>query len=218
MSSIKATIREKTGKQNRALREDGVLPAVLYGEAVKSTPVEVSEKDFVRVYTEAGESSLVSLELGSKKYDVLIHQIAKDPLTGSFIHVDFYRPSTKKKVEAEIPLVFEGESIAVKDMDGILVRGVQSLEVKGLAHNLPREIIVNVEALGSFEDRIYVKDLKVPEGVEVRRDKDDIVALVVAPKEEKEEEEAAPATKGEETPAEGEAVEAEGAEAAKEEN
>lgn len=187
MVSLKATIREKIGRQTKTLRKQGILPAVLYGEDVESTPIEVAEKDFSKVYAAAGESSLVSLLMGPKKYDVLIHQTDKDPLTGRFLHVDFYRPSTKKKVEAEIPLVFEGESLVVKDSGGILVREIQSLDVKGLAHNLPREIIVNIGGLKSFGNRIYVKDLKVPEGVEVLRNPEDIVALVVAPKEEKEE-------------------------------
>jgi len=207
MVSIKATIREKTGNKNEGLRSQGILPAVLYGEDIKNSTIEVSEKDFDKVYAEAGESSLVSVEFDGKKYDVLIHQTAKDPLTGRFLHVDFYKPSTKKKVEAEIHVVFEGESLAVKDLGGILVREIQVLHVKGLAHNLPREIIVNISALNSFEDRIYVSQLSIPEGVEILRDEKDIVALVVPPTEEKEEEVVPATEEGEgEATEEGEAV------------
>lgn len=191
MVSLKATIREKIGRQTKTLRKQGVLPAVLYGEGLESTPIEVEEKDFNEVYAKAGESSLVSLALGSKKYDVLIHEISRDPLSGGFLHIDFYHPSTKKKVEAEIPLVFEGVAPAVGDLGGILVKELQAINVKGLAHNLPREIVVDIGTLQTFEDRIRVKDLKVPEGVEVLRGQEGMVALVVAPKEEKEE--AAPA-------------------------
>jgi len=201
MVSIKATIRQKHGKQNQTLREKGVLPAVLYGEGIKNASIDVSEKDFDNVYAEAGESSLLSVELDGKKYDVLIHQIAKDPLTGKFLHVDFYKPSTKKKIEAEIPLVFEGESLAVKDLDGILVREVQVLHVKGLAHNLPREIVVDISGLKSFEDRIHVSQLNVPDGIDIMREPEDIVALVVPVAEEKEEQEI-PAEEGAEVPSE----------------
>lgn len=205
MVSIKATIREKTGNKNEALRVQGILPAVLYGEDIKNSTIEVSEKDFDKVYAEAGESSLVSVELDDKKYDVLIHQTAKDPLTERFLHVDFYKPSTKKKVEVEIHVVFEGESLAVKDLGGILVREIQTLHVKGLAHNLPREITVNISTLGSFEDRIYVSQLSIPEGVEILRNEKDIVALVVPPTEEKEEE-VTPTTEEGEVTEDGEAV------------
>jgi len=104
MTLIKAKKREKLGKQNESLRDEGILPAVLYGEGIKNATIEVAEKDFEEAYAQAGKSSLISIELGKDKYDVLIHQIAKDPLSDKFIHVDFYKPSTKKKVEAEIPL------------------------------------------------------------------------------------------------------------------
>jgi len=105
--------------------------------------------------------------------------------------------------------LFEGESLAVKDLGGILARELNGLIVKGLAHNLPREIIVDVSGLNNFEDRIYVKDLKLPEGVEAQREENEIVALVVPQKEEKEEE---PVVEEAVEGAEGEAVAGEGVE------
>jgi large subunit ribosomal protein L25 len=205
MTLIKAKKREKQGKQNESLRDEGILPAILYGEGIKNVSIEVTEKEFEQAYKEAGESSLISLELDKDKYDVLIHQIAKDPLSDRFIHVDFYKPSTKKRVEAEIPLVFKGESLAVKDLGGILARELNGLIVKGLAHNLPREIIVDISGLNNFEDRIYVKDLELPEGIESQRAENEIVALVVPQKEEKEEEPVVEEGEEGEAPTEGEA-------------
>ena len=182
MLSIKATKREKLGRKTKKLREEGFLPVVLYGESLKALPLKVSEKDFDRVFKQAGESTLIALEVADKKYEVLIHQIAKDPVTEKFIHVDFFHPSTKKKVEAEIPLVFEGEPLAVNDLGGVLAKELHSLPVKGLAHKLPREIKVNLDGLKSFDDRIFVKDLEVPEGIEILREADEIVAHVSEPK------------------------------------
>ena len=186
MISLKATIRDKKTK-TEALRKQGVLPAVLYGEGLESAAIRVALKDFQEVFTVAGESSLASLELGGKKYEVLIHQVDRDPVSGEFIHADFCHPSAKKKVEAEIPLVFTGESLAVKDLGGVLIKEIQSLDVKGLAHKLPREITVDISSLIDFNARIFVKDLVLPEGIEPQKDADEIVALVVEPKEEKEE-------------------------------
>lgn len=184
MFSLKATIRKKRGRQTRGLRKKGVLPAVLYGEAVKNLSLEIQEKEFEKIYQEAGESSLISLEADAKKYEVLIHQVAKDPLKGRFLHIDFYHPSTKKEVEAEIPLVFKGEPPAVKDLGGTLVKELQQVEVKGLARNLPREIEVDVTILKAFEDRVRIKDLTIPEGVSILKNKEEIVALVVPPEKE----------------------------------
>ncbi len=187
MISLKATIRDKKTK-TEALRKQGVLPAVLYGEGLESAAIQVALNNFQEVFMAAGESSLASLELGGKRYEVLIHQIDRDPVSGEFIHADFYHPSAKKKVEAEIPLVFTGESLAVKDLGGVLIKEIQVLDVKGLAHKLPREITVDISPLIDFNARIFVKDLILPEGIESQKDADEIVALAVEPKEEKEEE------------------------------
>ena len=189
MIELKAQIRDKFGQKTKSLRKQGIIPAVLYGAGIKNIPLQVDEKEFGRVFQEAGESSLISLEVEgkNKKVQVLIHDIARDPLTGKILHVDFYHPSAKKEVEAEIPLVFEGEAPAVKDLGGTLVREIQTIEAKGLAQNLPREIKVDIGGLKTFEDRILIKDLKVPEGVKILREPEEIVALVTPPEKEEEE-------------------------------
>lgn len=191
MILLKASVRDKKEK-TAALRKQGFLPAVLYGEKVSSTPIKVLEKEFEKVFREAGESSLVSLEVGAKKYDVLIHQLARDPFSGVFWHVDFYQPSTKKEVEVEIPLLFKGESAAVNDMGGVLVKEIHEVKVKGLVHNLPREIEVDLAVLKKLGDRIYVKDLAVQKGLEILKHPEDIVVLVQVPKAQAAEEPAAP--------------------------
>ena len=191
MFSLKATIRDKKIKPG-VLRKQAVLPAILYGEGVENQMLKVAEKDFLAAFKSSGESSLLSLEVGPKKYEVLIHQITRDPLSSKFLHIDFYHPSSKKKVVAEIPLVFEGEAPAVKEFGGILVKEAHSIEVKGLAFNLPREITVDLSKLVALEDRILVKDLAMSDKLECQKQPNEIIALVVLPKEEKSE--PAPAT------------------------
>lgn len=197
MIELQAKIRNKFGRQTQALRKQGLLPAVLYGEGIKENlALQVPEKDFEKAYLRAGESSLVELKANQKKFSVLIHQIAKDPISGKFLHIDFFYPSAKKQIKAEIPLIFEGEAPAVKDLNGVLAREIQTVEVKGLAQNLPREIKVNVSGLKTFEDRLSIKDLKVPPEVEILREPDEIVAHVTPPakvEEEKPAEEKKPA-------------------------
>ncbi|MEK9153007.1 MAG: 50S ribosomal protein L25 [Patescibacteria group bacterium] len=186
MISLQATIRDKKEKVD-TLRKSGVLPAVLYGEGVESVPVQAGFKDFQEIFSQAGESSLICLEVAGKKHDVLIHQIERDPVSGQIIHSDFYQPSTKRKVVVEVQLVFEGESLAVKDLGGVLVKEMQEVEVKGLARSLPREIVVDITCLKTFNDRVCIADLKMPLGVECLKHPEEIVALVVLQKEEKEE-------------------------------
>jgi large subunit ribosomal protein L25 len=202
MIKLKAKKRETTGSKNNSLRNQGLLPAVLYGSETENIPLKIDKKEFEEAYQVAGESSLIDLVVDGKEFSVLVHQTARDPMTGDFIHVDFYQPSLKKKVEAEIPLVFENEAPAVKGLGGILEKEIQVLEVKGLAKDLPREIKVDLSGLETFEDRVLVKDLKIPQGIEIMKDENEIVAHVVPPKEEKVEEEVPKEEEG--TAAEGE--------------
>jgi len=184
MLSLSAKIRKNLGKKVKILRKKGVLPAILYGPKIKEAqPLEIEEKYFEKVYKEAGESTLISLEIeGQKqKIPVLIHEVARDPLTEKPIHVDFYQPSLEEEVEVTIPIIFEGEAPAVKDLGGTLVKNISELEVKALPQNLPHEIKVNIENLKTFEDNILIKDLKIPEGVKVLKEPEEIVAQVLAP-------------------------------------
>jgi len=191
MLTLKAFLRKEKGKQNKKLRKEGWIPAILYGEKIKNTPLKVKEEDFNRIYKKAGESSLIALETENGKVEVLIYDILKDPLKGKILHIDFYHPSVKKEVSAEIPLVFVGKSEAIDNLGGVLVKELQTLEVKGLPQRLPREIKVDISLLKTFEDRILVKDLNLPEGITPLRDKQDIVCLVTPPEQEQEIEETA---------------------------
>jgi large subunit ribosomal protein L25 len=182
MTVIKAKIRDKSKDSNNSLRKNNFIPAILYGEGIKNISLKINAKDFEEVYKEAGESSLITLEVDDKKFSVLVHQIARGPIEGEFLHIDFYHPSTKKKVETNIPLIFEGEAPAVKELSGILEKQFYELEVKGLAKDLPREIIVNVDGLKTFEDKILIKDLKIPEGVTILKDAQEIVAHIAQPR------------------------------------
>lgn len=181
MLNLSAKTREEVGKKNKPLRKEGKLPAVLYGSKVKNTPLELDYKEFDKIYEEAGESSLISLKVKGKKdiYQVLIHETQKDPLTGDFIHVDLYQPSLTEKTEANIPLVFEGESEAVKSLGGTLIKNISEVEVKALPQHLPHDIKVNINRLKTFEDHIKISDLEVSKEVEILKDSGEIVASVV---------------------------------------
>jgi len=188
MLSLSVKIRKISGRKVNALRGKDILPAVLYGPKIKSLPLEVDLKEFEKVYKEAGESSLISLNVDKgEKFLVLIHMVAKDPLTEKPIHVDFYQPRLEEEVEAMVPIIFEGEAPAVKELVGTLVKNISELKVKAKPQNLPKEIKVNIEKLKTFNDNILVKDLEIPKETKVLRDPQDIIALVSPPKKVEEE-------------------------------
>ena len=181
MLTLSAKIRKDFGKKTKTLRKKGILPGILYGPKIKALPLEIDLKEFEEVYKEAGESSLVSLEADKKKFLVLIHDLKRDPLTEKPIHVDFYQPRLEEEIEARVPIIFEGEAPAVKDLGGTLVKNISEVEVKALPQKLPKEIKVKIDNLKTFEDNILIKDLKLPEGVKIQKEAEEIVALVSPP-------------------------------------
>lgn len=187
MLTLSAKIRKDIGKKVKILRERGLLPAVLYGPKTKNLSLEISAKEFEKAYKSAGESSLISLEIENQKALVLIHEVEKEPLTGNPIHIDFYQPRLDEEIEARIPLVFEGDSLAIKDLGGTLIKNIQEVIVKALPQNLPHEIKVNIEKLKTLEDSILIKDLILPQGVKALKDPEEIIAIVSLPEKVEEE-------------------------------
>jgi len=187
MITLKAKIRKEIGRKVKKLRAKGILPGVLYGPKTESQRLEISREDFKEVYHQAGESSLISLEADAKKYLVLIHQLQTDPITLNPIHVDFFQPSLTEEIVAKVPLVFEGEAPAAKELGGTFVRNISEVEVKALPQNLPHEIRVDISSLLTFENSILIKDLKLPESVKILKGQEDIVAFVASPEKVEEE-------------------------------
>lgn len=183
MVKLSAKIRKETGRKLPELKDSGRIPAVIYGNKVKNLLLDVDYKDFQKVLSQAGESSLIELEIeGDKeKRAVLVHELQKDPVSDKFIHIDFFQASLTEEVEVEVPLVVEGVSLAVKDLGGTLVKNMSEITVKALAHNLPHEIKVSISNLNTFEDHILVKDLPLGANVRAMAKPDEIVVSVAPP-------------------------------------
>ncbi|MBU2633302.1 50S ribosomal protein L25 [Patescibacteria group bacterium] len=181
---LKAEKRDIFRKKLKEARKRGQIPAVMYGSEQENTSLFVQRVDFEKAWRKAGESVVIELEIGKEKAQVVINDVALDPLTHKPQHVDFYAVDLKKKITASVPLVFIGESSAVKNLGGVLVKVIHDIEVEGLPESLPKEIEVDISALETFEDKVMVKDLKLSEGINVAIDGEDAVALVEKPREE----------------------------------
>jgi len=179
MLTLTAKVRTQLGRDTRELRASGFVPAVLYGPGVENLNLAIQAVEFVKLFRQAGRSSLISLTVdGEKKnFMVLVNDIDTDPLTGSIIHADLYQPDLTKEIEAQVPLIFEGESLAVKDLGGTLVKNISEITVKALPADLPREIRVDISKLNTFEDVILVKDIIIGDKVELLKNPEEIVAL-----------------------------------------
>ena len=176
-------------RQDSDVRKEGMIPAILYGPQIESLSLKLDLKEFEKAYQEAEKSTLIELKIegGNKEFLVLIHQVQLDVISGQPIHVDFFQPSLKEKTEVKVPLVFEGESLAVNDLDGTLVKNIFELEIRALPQDFPKEIKVNIDRLKTFDDEILVKDLEIPENIEVLKEPDEVVATVSRPEKVEEE-------------------------------
>lgn len=188
MTELSVSQRDQIGKKVKKVRDEGFVPGVVYGQKTKTLNISVPEKEFNKVYSSAGESSVIDLKIEGqeKTLPVLIYHTQRDPLSGQFLHVDFYKVDMKKEITAEVPLEFVGQSMAVKNEGGVLITSLKSVEVKSLPADMPQKIVVDIGSLATFDDVIYIKDLSVAENVEVIADPETAVALVKAPKSEKE--------------------------------
>ncbi|MFA6131313.1 MAG: 50S ribosomal protein L25 [Patescibacteria group bacterium] len=196
--SIQAQLREEKGRKTDALRAEHLIPAVVYGFGTEPLSITVAENDLKKLYTQAGESTVIDLNVNGKVLPVLLHDLQYDPLTNFMSHVDFRCLDLTKKIEANISIRLTGEAPAVKELGGTLVQSLEEVEVLALPSALIREFVVDVSGLKTYDDVIRVKDLAPVEGIEILTQAENAIALVQEPRAE---EEFAPTT-----PAEGEAV------------
>jgi large subunit ribosomal protein L25 len=185
MITLEATQRNGSPE---AIRAQDLIPAVYYGAGKDAVSIAIPAREFIKVYKEAGENTAVTLTIGAEKISTLIHDMQRDAVTGTITHVDFLIIDMKKEIEVAIPLEFIGTADAEKNGLGTVVKVIHEVEVKALPNDLPHNFEIDITALATLEDQIHVKDIKLPKGVTMITDGEEVVALVSAFSEEKEEE------------------------------
>ncbi len=176
-TKLLAEKRKVLGKKVKKLRREGIIPGNVYGKTIKSQSVQTKQDEFLKVYAEVGETGLVDLTIGEQIIPVLIQNVNKN-FRNQILHTDFYAVNLKEKVKAAVPLEIVGEPKAVIDKVGLLMNILSEIEVEALPEELPEKIEVNVERLSNIDEQITVADLKVPAGVEVLTDKEQVVSKI----------------------------------------
>jgi len=164
---LEVSKREITGKKVRFLRREGITPANLYGHGIDSIPLQVDTKHLEQMLTQAGKTSLVSLNIKDSKTPakILIREVQKNPLTDELLHVDFYQVKMTEKITADVPILFVGEAPALKNKYTSLLRLIDSLPIEALPDALPHNFEVDLSSLEETNQAIYVKDIHFSEGV-----------------------------------------------------
>ncbi|PJA09534.1 50S ribosomal protein L25 [Candidatus Falkowbacteria bacterium CG_4_10_14_0_2_um_filter_41_15] len=169
--------------QARELKEKlakDFIPAVLYGPGLANQNLKVRRADLEKAVLAGGESTLVDLEIdGGKSVKILLKDLQFHPLKDIVRHVDLYQVDMKKKITTEIPLRFVGESKAVKELGGMLVKNMDAIEVECLPTDLMAHLDIDISVLKEIHDSVKVGDLKLPAGIHILNDLDTDIATVV---------------------------------------
>lgn len=178
---LKATSRAVTGKQVKALRRAGQLPAVIYGHNVTPMPISLDFKETSYVLPSVSSSQLITVSVDDKPHVALVRERQVHPVTGYLVHIDFQEVSMTETLRVTVHLSFKGDAPAVKTYDGVLVFNLEDLDIECLPANLPSSIEVDLSSLKEIGDSLRVRDLVVPANIEVRTPEDETVVVVTAP-------------------------------------
>lgn len=186
--------REHTGKNvNRRLRADGWIPAVVYGADKDPLSIQVEKTNFLELIRKThGEHAVFLLRLGDsdKKRHTMIRHVESDPISRRVLHVDFQRVLMDQKLRLEVPVELIGVPEGVKNQDGVLDFVTREVTIECLPANIPGHLEFDVSAL-KIGDHAELRELELPEGVELISEPDRVLAAVTHPviEEEPEEEE-----------------------------
>jgi large subunit ribosomal protein L25 len=186
---LNAEERTLRGSHLKALRREGILPAVVYGAGIESTAIELDQHEASKILATVGGSTLVTLNIGKEKHRVLVREIQRDVIRLDILHVDFLKVAMDVKIRTMVPVELVGEAPVVYELGGLLVTGLSEIEVEALPSDLPERVTVDISSLVSMDDSITVADLVFGEGVEVLTSPDELIASAVYQVEEEIEEE-----------------------------
>lgn len=194
---LDATIRSEGGKgPSRRLRAEGKIPAVAYGGGIEATPVAVSPKELGRILAgEHGLNTVIQLTLGGQvKMSTLVVDYQIHPVTRAFLHADFKKIDLDKPVDVEVKLELVGKAAGVT-AGGEQHQVFRKLPVRCLPAQIPVKITHDMTEV-TLDSGVHVKELKLPEGVQVLLPPERTVAAVVSKRKRKEDEEEAAKAEG----------------------
>lgn len=178
---IEAKTREVIGKKVKALRREGLLPAVIYGSDIKPIPLTLSTKDVMQTLSKIGANTLVTIKLGKKEHLALVRDIQREVIMRDLLHIDFQAVSLEENITSTVPVMTVGEAPAVMELNALLVVSLEELEIEAKAKDLPDTISVDISELVDIGDNIRVKDLVIPGDVTILEDPEETVIVVAAP-------------------------------------
>jgi large subunit ribosomal protein L25 len=188
---LKAERRSVIGKQVKALRREGYLPAVLYGAHTQATPIQLRLHETALAMRGISASALITIDLEGEKLKALVREKQYNFIRKEMKHIDFQVISMTEKLRVNVPVELVGHSWAVDNLNGVLVAALSELDIECLPGDLPTVIEVDIAPLKTIGAAITVGDLKLSDKLTIYNDPDEAVAVVTGQQAEEGEEGAA---------------------------
>jgi len=178
---LEAKKREVIGKQVKALRREGLLPAVIYGSDIEPMPLTLNTNEVRQILGVIGANTLITIKIGKKEHLALVRDLQREVIKRNLLHIDFQAVSMEETISTTLPVVVVGEAPAVKELNALLVTSLEFLQIEAKAKDLPDTIQVDISELVEIGDNIRVKDLVISGDVNVLDDQELTVIVVAAP-------------------------------------
>ena len=182
MAAIKIQVEKRDGLgKNKVdkMRQENLVPGVLYGKGEKTEHIQVDKRVFERVYKSSGMSTLIDLELDGETSPVLIKEVQTHPFKNQYLHVDFQKLNMDEKVKLTIPISLYNRENVEKD-NLILIQQLDEVEIECLPGDIPNAIEVDVSEL-TMDTPIFISDLEIfkNEDITIFREADDVIANLI---------------------------------------
>jgi len=176
--TLDAQPRAVTGKKVSQVRQQGLVPAVIYGSGRPSIHVQIPQRALQLTLLKAGGTHLIEINVDGKAQTVIAREVQRHVLRGDILHVDFLAIDVNKVIETEVPVHFFNESPAVATKLGVLVTGMNTIRIEALPGDLIFSIEVDVSVLERPGDTIHVRDLKLSDKLRIVGDLDEVIVRV----------------------------------------
>jgi large subunit ribosomal protein L25 len=177
--TLAASERTLKGKEVKRLRREGQTPGIIYGPVIpEPISITLDARELERMYYGYGSNLLVDVQLDGQTYVVYMRNVTMDRLKRAPQHAEFYAPNLRNPIVANVPILLVGES---PNDRAVVTPGHATLEIRGLPEQLPSGIEVDISGLTEFDDALYVRDIAVPDGIELLTDPEEMVVKLSAP-------------------------------------
>lgn len=176
--------KEFRGSALTRIRQQGNIPAVVYGPKLESKSIYFSEKDFNQLIKKVGRNGVISLDLDGTKHNVVLSEYQADPLKNEIIHADLLAVDLSQDITANVRVVLEGDAQGVKD-GGVMQQSIHEVSVTAKPDLIPQSIDVDVTKL-QVNETVTIGDLKTNRDFTINHEDEEVIASILPPKQEEE--------------------------------